>query len=448
MMGPHAEALLRPALELAMRVAREGEQARPRVAAPPILRPFLSFTKLPQPALDAARRAIDEDEQFRKRVLAEAEDHDVGEGGHLWLDRPEGWADRLAELEAEVASRAEREENERHERTAQKRLDAAETAKRRAEERAGSLAAEAEDARAELAAIRQARSELAAQLEAAQADARRLEEERREAVRQLEDTRRAYADRVAEVRGLQEELSEVRSALDATREELARAADEPASKAEKRPAPRRRRDGAAPAPPPVAAEVASAVVRASGAAEDLARALAEAAAALQVPAPLPVKRADGPVRRQRRPVRMPPGVFDDSIEAAEHLVRLDEVLVLIDGYNVTKEGWPELALNDQRKRLVDALVDLRARTGSDVEVVFDGADHDGGGLGARSAPERVRVRFSPSHIEADDLVLELVDAAPVERPVVVVSSDNRVRTGARRRGANTLATWQLLAILR
>jgi hypothetical protein len=51
-------------------------------------------------------------------------------------------------------------------------------------------------------------------------------------------------------------------------------------------------------------------------------------------------------------------------------------------------------------------------------------------------------------MEADDLVLELVDAAPPERPVVVVSSDNRVRAGARRRGANSLATWQLLAILR
>jgi rRNA-processing protein FCF1 len=59
----------------------------------------------------------------------------------------------------------------------------------------------------------------------------------------------------------------------------------------------------------------------------------------------------------------------------------------------------------------------------------------------------VRVRWSPPGIEADDVLLELVETLPVHRPVVVVTNDRRVRTGARVRGANVLSSDQLLVLL-
>ena len=46
--------LLRPALEAAVQVARAGENADPVQPAPPALRRFLRFARLPAPALDIA----------------------------------------------------------------------------------------------------------------------------------------------------------------------------------------------------------------------------------------------------------------------------------------------------------------------------------------------------------------------------------------------------------
>ena len=74
------------------------------------------------------------------------------------------------------------------------------------------------------------------------------------------------------------------------------------------------------------------------------------------------------------PLRLPGGVWADSSEAALHLLRSPGVLLVVDGYNVAKLGWPQLALADQRARLLDALDELAARYGTDVRVVFDGAD--------------------------------------------------------------------------
>ena len=146
------------------------------------------------------------------------------------------------------------------------------------------------------------------------------------------------------------------------------------------------------------------------------------------------------------PLRLPPGVTDDTVEAVDHLVRAPGALLLVDGYNISQAAWYQDPIARQRTRLVDALAELHARTGVEVEVVFDGADVDR--IADRPVRPAVRVRFSASGVEADDVLLELVDAAPQRRPVIVASSDHRVRDGARRRGANVIGARQLLGALR
>ena len=84
-------------------------------------------------------------------------------------------------------------------------------------------------------------------------------------------------------------------------------------------------------------------------------------------------------------------------------------LLLVDGYNISQAAWYQDPIARQRTRLVDALAELHARTGVEVEVVFDGADVDR--IGDRPVRPAVRVRFSASGVEADDVLLELVDAA-------------------------------------
>ena len=39
------------------------------------------------------------------------------------------------------------------------------------------------------------------------------------------------------------------------------------------------------------------------------------------------------------------------------------MVLLVDGYNVTMQAWPDVPIPEQRRRLVDALAGLAARTG-------------------------------------------------------------------------------------
>ena len=139
---------------------------------------------------------------------------------------------------------------------------------------------------------------------------------------------------------------------------------------------------------------------------------------------------------------MLPGLMEEDDEATAWLLKAPGALVLVDGYNVTLSAWPDTELPHQRDRLIDLLSAEVTRTNADVRIVFDGADVD------RSAAQRVRcpvtVEFTEADVEADDRILELVAHEPVERPMVVVSSDHRVRDGSRAGGANVLSSEQLL----
>ena len=435
--------LLRPALEAAVAVARAGEDDTPVVTAPAPLRPFLYFAKLPARALVAARRAVDGDDEFRARVAEAVSEDDVGRAGWLWLTRPDGWEAELDALQQDVAEAGEAAADRRAENEARRRLAGAEAATQRAE--AAAAAAQAESARAAAALADERRARRAA-TEEAEALARQLEQATAE-----RDKARTERDRA------REEGSRARR----------RAAELKEALAELRRAPPDRPEVPEPVAPPQAAAGPDDVGRAAGALLDAAQAatamaesLRAAALALgvapadreeprQSPAGQPVAAAPARQARPRRrvPVALPPGVLDDSPEAADHLVRVPGMTLLVDGYNVSQRGWPELPIAEQRRRLVDALTELAARTGVDVSVVFDGAD-PAWPAAVPSTSRLVRVTFSPSDVEADDVVLGRVADIDPARPVVVASSDRRVRDGAEALGANVIGSPQLLAALR
>lgn len=133
------------------------------------------------------------------------------------------------------------------------------------------------------------------------------------------------------------------------------------------------------------------------------------------------------------------GVQD--VAGLERLLVLPAVHLIVDGYNVTKTGYPELPLSDQRDRLAHQLASLSARTGAEVTVVFDGADV----LSVPAAgPRGVRVLFSEPGVQADDVIRALVDAEPQGRQVVVATSDREVVTSVRHKGAYSVASAMLL----
>ena len=114
--------------------------------------------------------------------------------------------------------------------------------------------------------------------------------------------------------------------------------------------------------------------------------------------------------------------------------------LIVDGYNVTKSGFGELSLSDQRDRLVRSLGAMAARTSAEVTVVFDGAAV----ATARPPARGVRVLFSPPGVLADKVINDLVRAEPVGRVIVVVTSDREVADRAAADGARTAASRALL----
>jgi predicted RNA-binding protein with PIN domain len=135
-------------------------------------------------------------------------------------------------------------------------------------------------------------------------------------------------------------------------------------------------------------------------------------------------------------------LLSDDPALLDQLLALPRVHLVVDGYNVTKTGYPDLPLEGQRTRLVSGLSGLAARTGAEVTCCFDGATVLGR-VPAVSA-RGVRVLFSRPDEIADELIRRLVRAEPAGRPVVVVSSDREVADGVRRAGARPVSALALV----
>ncbi|MFJ9027240.1 NYN domain-containing protein [Streptomyces sp. NPDC102274] len=126
----------------------------------------------------------------------------------------------------------------------------------------------------------------------------------------------------------------------------------------------------------------------------------------------------------------------------DQLLALPQAHLIVDGYNVTKTGYPTMPLEKQRLRLLGGLAMLAAQTGAEMTCVFDGAELAAPVLLA--PPRGVRVLFSKAGVTADELIRQLVRAEPPGRPVVVVSTDREVADGVARAGARPVASALLL----
>lgn len=119
------------------------------------------------------------------------------------------------------------------------------------------------------------------------------------------------------------------------------------------------------------------------------------------------------------------------------------LLLLIDGYNVIPPVAPPGRrpqpdwLHRERMQLVARLAEhleepIRRRTC----VVFD-SNQPPPDRPARFEMEGMDVWFAVQYPEADDLLEEIIAAHSAPKQLAVVSSDHRVQTAARRRGATS-----------
>jgi len=399
--------LFDPLLQLALTVAKRDKKAKPAVSVPARVVPMLTFTKVPEKAKDALLDLLDSDSEFRDHVLEGADERSVGRVGMAFLERPDGWQEFVDRMIGVADERIIEPTGEL--RKIERKLETAERARGRAELELSESQRVATEATGALASLQ-------AEIEGLQNAARhsaeenaKLVEQRKRAVSELKTMEDVAARHVAERKRLEAQLAAMTSAQLATTAEGGGVGDEAVRAAVDE----------------VASTIGDVLERLSE--------LRESATPRRV------------VSAERSKLPIPPGLFDDSIEVADYLLGVPGIVVLVDGYNVTREAHDDWELDRQRDWLEQGLRNLAARTAASFDVVFDGADLPSHGRGGRHGG--VRVRFSPAGVEADDVLIESVSAVATDRPVVVVSSDRRVRTGAGERGANVLHSRQLLAMM-
>ena len=137
------------AIQRAPGCARRRDQRSP-AGSPKSLQPFLKFQKMPARAMPAVRKVLDTDDAFRERVASVVALGVLDQAGVLFLTRPEGWEAELERLASEGAQAEADAEAEKAEKSAQRKLKAAEAARTKAEERVNDLTGELERTRAVL----------------------------------------------------------------------------------------------------------------------------------------------------------------------------------------------------------------------------------------------------------------------------------------------------------
>lgn len=395
---------LRRAIEFAVEMAAELLKRRRSVKIPREVRAQVGVARIPTGALGRLRRAIDHDDEFRRLVASGAIPELVDPIGILWLQRPSGWRDAII---AEVTARtAEEDERDIH------------AAVRREEKRRRAAEAAAARSRADLVVRDELIGELREHVEVLRTDLVKAGEEIAEVRAELVDVRneaRHARDRERAATDKLAVLNAERARTDETHEPDAT-------------------DAASSAGPPAVDLAALAELM------QTVRQVADRAEAL-----LSVDDEGPPQPRPptRTPLRLPGGVIATSAEAAEFLLRSDAA-VLVDGYNVAKLAWPSRPLEAQRSRLLDALENAARRFGTDITVVFDGADV----VGAHTSRRRLlRVVYSPEGVIADDVIRDEVRRLPASRGVVVVTNDAEIVTDVRVLGANVVPSNALLGVI-
>lgn len=374
---------------------------------PPAVRRVASFAPARRARLGAG--AISEalgEEEFRERVgvqvAARPEPDDaLGRAARAWLTRPEGWAETIAALHAElVEPPAPRDDRELERLRA--RLAEAEQAAR---ELRVTHRAQVDEYKAENASLRRKLGDT----RAAERESRAAAEE---AARATEEAR---ATASAASAALEKENRRLRAQVERLEAEEARS----------------RRDARS--------ERDEATLRA----RLLLETVIDAATGLRRELALP--QVDGAPGDRVEADLAEPGHRMPHQASLDDYLAMPRARLLIDGYNVSKSAWPSSSLEAQRLRLVTGLASLVARTGAETTVVFDAAETDQ--RPPVNAPRGVRVLYSPRGVIADDVLRDLVAAEPEGRVVVVVTADQEVARDVTKDGARVVPPQALLDLL-
>lgn len=434
-----SDASLRHALEFAVGIASAGSKLRPPLPFPVGLKPFLKMNRIDRAGLAAVRQAVVGDPQFRGQLGAVASIEMADELGVVWLQRRDGWVERVRQLQTQLLERAQDDAELSELRRSERRREAAELVAARAQAEVLRLRGGMERERGRREGAQAALEGATKTAELANQEASRVRNElTKSAARSALLGEQLGAAQQALV-GAQQRILELEQFRDQLLADRANAPQQAAMN---------------PSSLGQAAREISQVVRAADALEQAIAATSEVTTLLQRTASMltaspnhqsasnePRQTPTDKRRPLRRPIAVPGGLLGDSLAVAAHFLRTARVEVVVDGYNLAKQAWPRLALLDQRERCIEVMEDLARRYGCSIIVIFDGADV----IGANARRRLVRVAYSPAGVSADDVIREVVARTDDNVPVVVATDDQAIIVSVRAMGANVVTCAQLIA---
>lgn len=139
---------------------------------------------------------------------------------------------------------------------------------------------------------------------------------------------------------------------------------------------------------------------------------------------------------KRTPVLVPPGLTLENSESLKKIFSQKDLIVLIDGYNISLNAFGDLSLELQRERVVSCATNVESRFHPSCVIVFDGQSE-----GTRGRIQsKVHIVFSPAGVTADDVIIERIRVTPKEFPVLVVTSDRNLAARAKGLGCETISS--------
>ena len=319
-----------------MRTAASWQKRKPPVPVPAALKPFGKQPRLAASALGRVRGVVDGDPAFRARLASAAVPELVDEIGIAWLRQEPGWEEHVGALVERLEHEAAERDFERLLAQEQRRRAAAEEAATRTRADLVALTERLGEREAELQSVRHRISAAERELEALRQSVATLKLDARHAGDRAEAARRAV------------------ERVETERDDAIRRADTAESQRDELLATR--------AELPGGSRGASQIARLRELSE-VARSLGDQLTAVV---------ASGP--RRRLPVDVPRPAAKDPGLTAEFLLKVPGIVVVVDGYNVAKLGWPAGSLEQQRICMLDAVDGLARRFGTEFVVVIDGAD--------------------------------------------------------------------------
>lgn len=358
--------------------------------------------KLPATARGVVLAEVDLNDEFRLRVLPMADVASVGAAGMLWLARPDGWEAQLTEvLQAPITKDDHRlVQAQKLLRDTRSELALAKAEVLTLQRRLAEAAATSTKAERTRAGMQDEIAGLRGKLDRSESDRASLLRELRDLSDEIE--RRDDAEEDSDDGSWQALFVPEPDTVDFARLSIDLTAAEDAN---------------------MALAEAIAVVRRSLYRPDPARPAMASVVQLVPPLREPTRLPNKTHRKKRHRLRLPGGVMAESAEAGKFFLARTDIVCVIDGYNVAKLAFPRATLALQREHLLDLADEVQARHGTNMLVMFDGAD-----IGPTKAHRhRVGVQFSPAGVTADDMIVSWLTSEPLDQAVLVVTSDNAVR---------------------